>query len=93
MCQNNCWLCCFPQNVCELKKCDANCRNFFCVYGHLQMRRGENFQSKRHGGVGFPHSLYFWIGIVFNKEGISSASGAGIRLWDELFSGNGLFQC
>ena len=77
--QNNCWLCCFLQNVCKLEKCHLYCQKFFWVYGHFKLCWGENFWVKRHGGLRFPLWLYFLIGIVLNHEGISSTSEGGIR--------------
>ena len=79
VCQNICWLCCFSQNVCELKKCHINCQKFLWVYGYFELRGGENFWAKRHGYLRPPLWLYFLIGIVFSHEGISSNSEAGIR--------------
>ena len=66
VCQDNCWLCCLPQNVCKLKKCHTDCQKFFWVYGHFKLCRGESFWAKCHGGIRFPLWLYFLIGIVFN---------------------------
>ena len=66
VCQDNCWLCCLPQNVFKLEKCQIDCQNFFWVYGHFKLCRGESFWHKCHGGIRFPLWLYSLIGIVFN---------------------------
>ena len=79
VCQDNCWLCCFPQSVCKLEKCNIYCQIFFWVYGHFKLCGGESFWAKCHGGVRFPLWLYFLIRIFFDYEGISSNPAAGIR--------------
>ena len=52
-CQNNCWLCCFPQIIRKLKKFHVSSQKFFWVNGHLELCGGENFRVKRHGGCTF----------------------------------------
>ena len=61
VCQNDCWPCCFPQNVCKLKKCHIKCHEIFGVDGVFELRTGEDFRSKRHGSVHFAFRLYFLI--------------------------------
>ena len=59
----------------------------------FELRGGENNWAKCHGGVRFPLGVYVLIRIVFNHEGISGTSEAGVRQKDELLSWNGLFDC
>ena len=47
ICQNNCWFCCFPQNLCKLMKCHVICQKLFLVCGHLELRGGEYVRAKR----------------------------------------------
>ena len=59
ICQKVCWLCCFPQNACKLKKCHLYCQEFSRADGPLGLRRGDGFRFKRHGDVRFAFRLFF----------------------------------
>ena len=91
--QGNRWFWCFPQNVRERGKCHVDCQDFFRRNRHLRLCGREVFWSKRDRRENFSLWLDLLIRIVFNHEGVTSASEVCIRHWDGLFPKNGLFQC
>ena len=63
VCQNNCWLCFFPENGCKMKKCQVDCQKFFKYMGILCCSGGKFFQPNATGVYVFRFDCIFWSGL------------------------------
>ena len=89
VCQNNCWLCCFPGNVCKLTKCHVDCHKLFCIHGHLSCAEEKIFEPNATGAYLFRFDCIFWSGLFSIKKACSARLKLASLIKTSCFPGMG----
>ena len=63
ICQNDCWFCGFPQNVCNFKSCYVNCPEIFRGEEYLEFGRWEVYHPNNTGAYASRFDCIFWSGL------------------------------